>query len=55
MKKTVETKVVDKIVDLAFGTAKNTVGKCVPLLVHEVEVPECLREEFLGKEVNANE
>lgn len=55
MKKMVETKIASKIVDVAMDTAKNTVGKSIPLLAHEVEMPECLREEFLDKEVGANE
>ncbi|NLL76849.1 MAG: hypothetical protein GX235_06340 [Clostridiales bacterium] len=53
MKMNLEKKLASKISDVALETVKNTVGKSVPALAHEVEMPECIRKEFLNKEIDA--
>ncbi|WMC94381.1 hypothetical protein [Kineothrix sp. MB12-C1] len=52
MKERTEKVIANKIMDLACNTAKNTVGKSVPLLAHEVKMPESVRQEFLNKEID---
>lgn len=49
MKKRVEEMVSEKILGMANYTVKNTVGKCFPVMVHEVKMPESVRKEFLEK------
>ena len=49
MKETFEKKIAEKITNLAYNTTKNSVGKSIPLLVHEVKMPESVRKEFLKK------
>lgn len=44
-----EKKLAKKIIDLASYTVNNSVGKCFPLLAHEVKMPESVRKEFLKK------
>ncbi len=51
MKESVEKKIASKVVNLACNTVKNTVGKCLPVLVHEVEMPESVRKEFINKDL----
>ena len=45
-----KNKVAKGIVDVALYTVKSSVGKCCPLGVHEVKMPESVRKEFLHKE-----
>lgn len=49
MKNTLERKIAEKITTLAFNTTKNSVGKSIPVLAHEVKMPESVRKEFLKK------
>lgn len=49
MKAQTEKKLVNLIIDLADHTAKNTVGKSIPLLAHEVKIPEKIRKDLLQK------
>lgn len=39
--------VAHRITELACHTVKNTVGKSLPLLVHEVELPDSIKKEYL--------
>lgn len=50
MKSKLEKKVVERIVDTAYYTVDNSVGKSFPLLVHEVKMPDSVRKEFLKKD-----
>lgn len=53
MKMSLERKLASKITDAALDTVKNTVGKSVPALLHEVEMPESVRKEFINKDIEA--
>lgn len=50
MKKKTGNIIARKITDLAYDTAKNTVGKCIPLVAHEVKMPECIKKELSEKQ-----
>lgn len=52
MRNRTENMVAEKIVEIATNGVKNSVGKCWPLLAHEVEMPECVRQEFMGDLLN---
>lgn len=49
MKKALEKKIAERISSLAYDTAKNSVGKSVPLIAHEVKMPDSVKKEFLEK------
>ena len=53
MKERTEKMIASKVMDLACNTVKNTVGKSVPVLLHEVEMPESVRKEFISKDLEA--
>lgn len=53
MKERTEKMIASKVVDLACNTVKNTVGKSIPVLAHEVEMPESVRKEFINKDIEA--
>ena len=53
MKKALEKKIAERISGLAYNTTKNSVGKSVPLLVHEVKMPDSVKKEFLEKKNEA--
>ena len=53
MKERTEKMIASKVMDLACNTVKNTVGKSVPVLLHEVEIPESVRKEFINKDIEA--
>lgn len=50
MKKSLEKKLVNKIINAARYTVDNTVGKSYPIAVHEVKMPDSVRKEFLKKD-----
>ncbi len=53
MKERTEKLVASKIVNLACNTVKNSVGKSMPVALHEVEMPESVRKEFINKDIEA--
>lgn len=53
MKMNLEKKLASKITNAALDTVKSTVGKSVPALLHEVEMPESVRKEFISKDLEA--
>jgi hypothetical protein len=53
MKEKTEKMIASKVVDLACNTVKNTVGKSLPVLAHEVEMPDSIKKEFMNKDLEA--
>lgn len=45
MKEITRKVIARKIADMAACTVENTVGKSVPLLIHEVKMPDSIRKQ----------